>query len=160
MNIFIVEKPWPMAKNISQTDEVIINKIYVIREQKVMLDEDLATLYDVSTKVLNQSVKRNLLRFPEDFMFQLSDQEVEILRSQTVTSSWGGRRTRPYAFTEQEVAMLSSVLHSERAILVNIHIISVFMRIREMLLAHNDVLLKLKQLEGLTNEVNQFHPLR
>lgn len=112
-----------------------------------MLDIDLATLYNVETKVLNQAVKRNHLRFPVDFMFQLSMKEYDNLRSQIVTSSWGGRRTRPYAFTEQGVAMLSSILSSERAILVNIHIIRVFTRMREMLLTHKDVLLKLEQLE-------------
>lgn len=136
-----------MAKSISLADEVIINKIYLISDQKVMLDMDLAVLYDVPTKVLNQAVKRNLPRFPEDFMFQLSAKEFKILRSQNVTSSWGGRRSSPYAFTEQGVAMLSSVLNSERAVLVNIHIIRVFTRMREMLLTHKDVLLKLEQLE-------------
>ena len=113
-----------------------------------MLDMDLAELYDVETKALNQAVKRNVLRFPEDFMFQLSAQEFENLRSQIVTSSWGGRRTPPYSFTEQGVAMLSSVLNSERAILVNIHIIRIFARLREMLLTHKDILLKLEKLES------------
>lgn len=136
-----------MSKKITIPDEVVVNKIYLIRGQKVMLDNDLAELYDVETKVLNQAVKRNQSRFPEDFMFQLSGQEFENLRSQTVTSKWGGRRTAPYAFTEQGVAMLSSVLNSERAILVNIHIIRVFTKMREMLLTHKDVLLKLEQLE-------------
>jgi hypothetical protein len=112
-----------------------------------MLDKDLAELYDVETKALNQAVKRNLLRFPEDFMFQLSEQEFQNLRSQIVTASWGGRRTPPYAFTEQGVAMLSSILNSERAILVNIHIIRIFTRLREMLLTHKDILLKLEKLE-------------
>lgn len=137
-----------MSKKLIIPDEVVMNKIYLIREKKVMLDMDLAELYDVGTKVLNQAVKRNLPRFPSDFMFQLSAKEYKILRSQIVTSSWGGRRTRPYAFTEQGVAMLSSVLNSERAVLVNIHIIRVFTRMREMLLTHKDVLLKLEQLEG------------
>jgi hypothetical protein len=128
-------------------DEVVISKIFIVREKKVMLDKDLAELYDVETKALNQAVKRNLLRFPEDFMFQLSEQEFEKLRSQIVTSSWGGRRTLPYAFTEQGVAMLSSILNSERAILVNIHIIRIFTKLREMLLTHKDILLKLDKLE-------------
>jgi hypothetical protein len=136
-----------MSKSIAVPDEVVISKIYLIRNHKVMLDSDLAELYDVETKVLNQAVKRNLQRFPDDFMFQLSDKEFEILRSQIVTSSWGGRRTNPYAFTEQGVAMLSSVLNSERAILVNIHIIRVFTKMREMLLTHKDILLKLEKLE-------------
>ena len=107
-----------------------------------MLDNDLAELYAVETKVLNQAVKRNSQRFPGDFMFQLSNKEFEILRSQIVTSK-GGRRTQPYAFTEQGVAMLSSVLNSERAVLVNIHIIRVFTRMREMFLTHKNILLKL-----------------
>lgn len=133
-------------------DEIVIRKIFFLRGKKVMLDKDLAELYTVETKALNQAVKRNLLRFPEDFMFQLSEQEFENLRSQIVTSSWGGRRTPPYAFTEQGVAMLSSILNSDRAILVNIHIIRVFTRMREMLLTHKDVLLKLEQLERKTIE--------
>ncbi len=115
-----------------------------------MMDRDLAELYEVETKVLNQAVKRNLQRFPGDFMFQLSKEEFESLRSQIVTSSWGGRRAHPYAFTEQGVAMLSSVLKSERAILVNIHIVRIFTRMREVLLTNKDVLLKLEQLERKT----------
>jgi len=128
-------------------DEIVIRKIFIVKGKKVMLDKDLAELYDVETKALNQAVKRNLLRFPEDFMFQLSEQEFKNLRSQIVTSSWGGRRTPPYAFTEQGVAMLSSILKSERAILVNIHIIRIFTKLREMLLTHKDILLKLEKLE-------------
>jgi hypothetical protein len=93
-----------------------------IRGHKVILDEDLAKLYEVETRTLNQAVKRNAKRFPKDFMFQLSNEELEILKSQSVTSSWGGRRYPPYAFTEQGVAMLSSVLHSDRAVQVNIAI--------------------------------------
>lgn len=112
-----------------------------------MLDKDLAELYDVPTKVLNQAVKRNAQRFPDDFMFQLSAEEFQNLKSQIVTSNWGGRRTSPNAFTEQGVAMLSSVLNSERAISVNIHIIRIFTRMREMLITHKDILLKLEQLE-------------
>lgn len=107
-------------------DEMVISKMFIVRGKKVMLDKNLADLYDVETKALNQAVKRNLLRFPENFMFQLSAQEFENLRSQFVTSSWGGRRTQPYAFTEQGVAMLSSILNSKQAILVNIHIIRIF----------------------------------
>lgn len=111
-------------------------KIYLIRNQKVMLDRDLAGLYDVTTGNLNKAVKRNSLRFPEDFMFQLTEKEFKDLIFQNGTSSWGGTRKLPYAFTEQGVAMLSSVLKSERAILVNIHIIRVFTRMRELLLTH------------------------
>jgi hypothetical protein len=136
-----------MSKVIAIPDEAVISKIFIVRGNRVMLDKDLAELYDVETKALNQAVKRNLLRFPGDFMFQLSEQEFENLRSQIVTSSWGGRRTLPYAFTEQGVAMLSSVLNSERAILVNIHIIRIFTKLREMLLTHKDILRKLDKLE-------------
>jgi hypothetical protein len=136
-----------MAKRLTLVDEVIINKIYLIRDQKVMLDTDLAALYGVPTKAMNQAVKRNIQRFPKDFMFRLSAKEFRNLRSQIVTSNSGGRRTAPYAFAEQGVAMLSSVLNSERAILVNIQIIRVFTRMRQILLTHKDVLLKLEKLE-------------
>lgn len=115
--------------------------IYVIRGRKVMLDSDLAGLYGVQTKVLLQAIKRNIERFPADFMFQLSADEFEILRSQIVTSSWGGRRYAPYAFTEQGVAMLSSVLRSKRAIEINIAIMRAFVRLREVLV-NNAVLRK------------------
>jgi len=122
--------------------------ILLIRGQKVMLDADLAELYGVETKVLVQAVKRNLDRFPEDFMFQLSQEEFAILRSQIVTSSdWGGRRYRPYAFTEQGVAMLSSVLRSRRAIQVNIEIMRAFIRLRQMLASHVELARKLDALE-------------
>jgi hypothetical protein len=107
--------------------------IYVIRDKKVLLDEDLALLYGVPTKVLLQAVKRNLTRFPSDFMFHLSADEFQNLRSQFVTSRWGGRRYAPYAFTEQGVAMLSSVLRSKRAISVNISIMRTFVKLREIL---------------------------
>ncbi len=136
-----------MAKKSVIPDEVIINKIYLIRSQKVMLDSDLAELYGVETKTFNQSVKRNMNRFPKDFMFQLTESEYENLRSQIVTSSWGGRRYAPRVFTEQGVAMLSSVLKSERAIEVNIFIVRVFTKLREMLLTNKDILLKLELLE-------------
>lgn len=128
-------------------DEQIISKIYVFRNQKVMLDSDLATLYGVETKVLNQAVKRNSNRFPADFMFQLEEVEFEYLKSQFVTSSWGGRRKLPYVFTEQGIAMLSSVLTSAIAVEVNIRIIRIFTRLREMLSTNKDILLKLEQLE-------------
>jgi hypothetical protein len=118
---------------VSIADEQIINKIYLIRGQKVMLDRDLADLYDLETKVLKQQVRRNMDRFPDDFMFELTTQEFTILRSQFVTSSWGGVRYLPMVFTEQGVAMLSSVLNSKRAISVNIQIMRIFTRIRQML---------------------------
>ena len=110
-------------------DEAVINKIYFIRNEKVMLDSDLAELYGVETKRVNEQVKRNIDRFPEDFMFQLTEIEFENLKSQIATSNWGGRRTLPYAFTEHGVLMLSSVLNSDVAIKVNIHIMRVYTKI-------------------------------
>lgn len=121
--------------------------ILLIRGEKVMLDADLATLYEVETRVLTQAVKRNLGRFPADFMFQLSKEEFDHLRSQTVTSSWGGRRYPPYAFTEQGVAMLSSVLRSERAVQVNVEIMRAFVRLRQMLESNKELARKLDALE-------------
>src|ERR1700739_176328 len=115
-----------MAKAIVLAEEGIISKIYLIRGKKVMLDRDLAELYGVETRVLNQAIRRNEKRFPEDFMFQLDQGEFKSLISQNVTSSWGGIRKLPLAFTEQGVAMLSSVLNSETAIEVNIQIIRIF----------------------------------
>jgi hypothetical protein len=140
-----------MAKStkneIKLVDEIVINKIYLIRGMKVMLDRDLAEMYEVETKVLKQSIKRNLDRFPEDFMFELTDEEFENLKSQIATSSWGGTRYNPMVFTEQGVAMLSSILKSPIAIQVNIQIIRVFTKMREMLSTNKDVLLKLEQME-------------
>lgn len=123
------------AENVSVIipDEIISNKIFLIRDVKVMLDRDLAELYGVSTGNLNKAVKRNHKRFPEDFMFQLNNKEFEILKFQFGTSSWGGTRSFPYAFTEQGVAMLSGILNSDRAISVNIQIMRIFTRIRQML---------------------------
>jgi hypothetical protein len=126
----------------------IEQRILLVRGQRVILSADLAVLYDVQPKVLMQSVKRNIARFPDDFMFQLSAQEFANLKSQIVTSSWGGlRRALPYAFTEQGVAMLSSVLRSPRAIHVNIAIMRAFVRLREMLASHKDPATKLDELE-------------
>ena len=128
--------------------EQIERNILLLRGQKVLLSSDLAKLYGVQPKVLMQAVKRNTERFPEDFMFQLAPQEDADLKSQFVTSSWGGvRRARPYAFTEQGVAMLSSVLHSPRAIQVNITIMRAFVRLRQMLSTHADLARKLNALE-------------
>jgi hypothetical protein len=121
--------------------------IFVIRREKVMLDSDLATLYGVETKVLLQSVKRNLDRFPADFMFHLTLEEFNFLRSHFVTSKRGGRRYLPYAFTEQGVAMLSSVLNSERAIQVNVEIIRTFVRQRRMIDPYEELRIKLEKLE-------------
>ena len=130
--------------------EKITSKIFLIRKEKILLDSDLAELYGVETKVLIQSVKRNLKRFPSDFMFQLSRQEFKNLRSQFVTSSWGGRRYPPYAFTEQGVAMLSGILNSERAIEVNITIMRTFVQLRKFLLTNHKLAQKLKDLEKRT----------
>lgn len=144
-----------MAKasiSITVTEDRILNKIYYIRGHKVMLDQDLADLYDVPTKRLNEQVKRNIGRFPADFMFQLTDEEFENLRSQFATSSWGGRRVPPYAFTEHGVLMLSSVLNSERAISVNIQIMRIYTKMRELLMTNQEILLKLEQLERQTSQ--------
>jgi len=122
-------------------------RILAIRGERVMLDADLAELYGVATKVLVQAVKRNANRFPLDFMFQLTLEEFANLRSQSVTSSWGGRRYPPYAFTEQGVAMLSSVLNSAKAIRVNVEIIRTFVRLRRLLVSHEGLARKLAELE-------------
>jgi ORF6N domain len=128
-------------------------RILLVREHKVMLDADLAALYGVSTKVLVQAVNRNLERFPPDFMFQLTEHEFRVLRSQIVTSKpsapekRGGRRTLPYAFSEQGVAMLSSVLRSSRAIAVNVAIMRAFVRLRTMVAANVELSKKLDELE-------------
>ena len=129
--------------------EHIEGRIFVIRGHKVILDSELAELYGVPTKVLIQAVKRNIKRFPSDFMYQLTRQEVANLRSQIVTSKGrGGRRYFPYAFTEQGVAMLSSVLKSERAIQVNIAIMRAFVRLRQILSTHKELAEKLAELEA------------
>lgn len=140
-----------MSKTLKKTevaDEEIVSKIYFIRDKKIMLDRDLAELYDVTTGNLNKAVKRNLNRFPEDFMFQLTETEFKNLIFQNGTSSWGGTRKMPYGFTEQGVAMLSGVLNSDRAIEVNIRIIRIFTKLREMLLTHKDILVKLEKIEN------------
>ena len=128
--------------------ERIERAILLIRGQKVMLDADLADLYGVDTKVLIQAVKRNLDRFPGDFMFQLTKEEFDVLRSRFVTSKGrGGRRYPPYAFTEQGVAMLSSVLRSQRAVQVNIQIMRAFVHLRRMLASHEDLARKVEAME-------------
>ena len=127
---------------------IVQNLIYEIRGQKVMLDFDLARLYQVETKVLNQAVRRNIKRFPEDFMFQLDNKEFANLKSQIVTSSWGGRRTPPLAFTEEGIAMLSSVLHSDVAIAANISILRAFVKVREYLLMVSTVSAEVKELRA------------
>jgi len=128
--------------------EQVERAIFLIRGEKVILDADLAALYEVETRVLVQAIKRHQERFPADFMFQLTRVEFDYLRSQSVTSSqWGGRRYPPYAFTEQGVAMLSSVLNSPRAIAVNIEIMRAFIRLRQMLASHAELARKLENLE-------------
>jgi hypothetical protein len=139
---------------------VIQSRILALREQRVMLDADLAQLYGVETRVLVQAVKRNLTRFPADFMFQLSGEEWAVLRSQSVISNTegrGGRRTAPYAFTEQGVAMLSSVLGSPRAIAVNIEIMRTFVRVRALAATHGDLAKRLAELEDKTEALAMNH---
>ncbi len=136
-----------MSKKLKLTYDSVIGKIHFIRGQKVMLDKDLALLYNVMTRNLNKAVSRNKMRFPPDFMFQLTPKEHKNLMFQIGTSSWGGTRKMPHAFTEQGISMLSSVLSSERAILVNIHIIRVFTKLRRFLMDHKEALLKLEKLE-------------
>ena len=138
------------------SNEIIENRVYIIRGQRVMLDKDLAWLYEVETKILKRAVKRNLERFPEDFMFLLTQEEFENLRcqfgtsslkSQFGTSSWGGVRYLPYAFTEHGVAMLSSVLRSKRAIAINIQIVRIFNKLRNMAIEHKDLRDELEELK-------------
>src|SRR5687768_5455797 len=134
-----------MNKTIALPEESLFKKIYVIRGQKVLLDIDLAELYGVETKRLKEAVKRNLDRFPEDFMFVLTSKEFTNLRSQIATSSWGGTRYPPMAFTEQGIAMLSSVLNSPRAIAINIQIMRVFVKMRQMITSYKDLLEKIEK---------------
>lgn len=152
-----------MAKKALQilvADQKILNRIYVIRGKKVMFDRDLAEMYGVETKVFNQSVRRNKDRFPKDFMFTLNKKEWQNLRSQIVTSSWGGARYKPTVFTEQGVAMLSSILNSKTAIVVNIRIIRVFTKLREYALTHKEILLQLgkleKEVKGNSNDIGNI----
>jgi hypothetical protein len=136
-----------ISKQIVRCDR-IEPKIHFLRTQKVMLSFDLAPLYAVPVRALVQAVKRNASRFPTDFMFQLSSQELKILKSQSVISTWGGaRRSRPYAFTEQGVAMLSSVLRGERAVQVNIAIMRAFVHLRTMMATHEDLRRKIEQMK-------------
>lgn len=136
-----------MTKTLLIPTERIERSILLLRGQKVMLDSDLAELYGVETRRLLEQVKRNIKRFPSDFMFQLTNQELINLRSQFATSSWGGRRYPPYVFTEQGVAMLSSVLNSEKAIEVNILIMRAFVKLREMIASNKDLAKRLDELE-------------
>jgi hypothetical protein len=129
----------------------IQHKIYEIRGQKVMLDFDLAEMYEVETRVLNQAVKRNAMRFPSDFMFQLTNKEYDNLMSQIVISSWGGTRKLPFAFTEHGITMLASVLRSERAIGINIQIVRAFIALRQYALGYAELNQKLEQFMVETN---------
>lgn len=145
----------PPTSNLPVPVEFIERRIYLIRGLKVMLETHLAELYEVTTGALNQAVKRNPSRFPEDFMFQLTKEEAESLKSQIVISNagrGGRRRSYPYAFTEQGIAMLSSVLNSERAITVNIAIMRTFVEIRKMLLSNEELNRKISQLEQTYNK--------
>jgi hypothetical protein len=148
-----------MAKAINQLvipDEIISSKIYLIRDKKVMLDRDLAGLYDIKAIRLREQVKRNIERFPENFMFQLSEKEVDILVSQNAIPSrkhLGGYL--PYVFTEHGILMLANVIKSERAIKMSIRIIEIFVRMREMLLAYKDILHKLEEMESKYTDQDQ-----
>lgn len=137
------------------SNELVISKIYLIRNQKVMFDDDLAELYQVETRRLNEQVKRNIERFPEDFMFQLTVKEYENLMSHFATSSWGGRRKMPFAFTEHGVLMLSSVLSSKRAVQVNIQIMRIYAKLRGIVIDQKDILIKLEQMERTVDKHDQ-----
>ncbi|MCO6509930.1 MAG: ORF6N domain-containing protein [Aridibacter famidurans] len=152
----------PKKNDVDRFDEESISRkirerILEIRNERVMLDSDLAELYGVPTKRLNEQVKRNSARFPEDFMFRLNDDDVKSLRSQIATSTpeHGGRRYRPYVFTEQGVAMLSGVLNSDRAVQVNIGIMRAFVEMRRMATAYNEIEQRLVKLEQEIGEHNE-----
>ena len=132
-------------------DNIVVNKIYELRGLKVMLDSDLAELYGVETKRLNEQVGRNPDRFPEDFMFQLNDEEWLNLKSQFATSSWGGRRKLPFVFTEHGILMLSSVLNSKQAIQVNIQIVRIFSRIRQFIVDNGELKLEIEEIKKTLN---------
>lgn len=140
------------AKQALVAYEVVVSKIVVVRGQRVIITQDLAELYGVEAKVLMQAVKRNADRFPSDFMFLLTDQEFINLKSQNVTSSWGGLRKMPFAFSEQGVAMLSSVLRSERAVSVNIEIMRAFVQMRTMIDSNRELARKVAKLEAQYDE--------
>jgi len=164
-----------MAKKIqiiaSLPEEIISGKIYEIRGQKVMLDIDLAELYGIENKRLKEAVRRNLQRFPDDFMFRLTSKEKNYiklhfvdnqsninLRSQIASSSWGGARYQPFAFTEQGIAMLSSVLNSQQAIEINIHIMRIFVKMRQLAFSYKELLERVEKIEE--NEITQDGAIR
>lgn len=148
-----------MSKNeIGLPDEIVMNQIYLVRGQKVMLDRDLATLYGVETRVLKQAVRRNLDRFPEDFMFEITEKELDNMVSQAVIpdkKSFGG--AKPFAFTEQGVAMLSSVLNSKQAIQVNIQIIRVFTKLRQLLTDNTEIRLEIAEIKNMLAKHASMH---
>ncbi len=146
-----------MSKAIAINESIIESKIYIIRGQKVMMDSDLAEMYGVETKVLKQAVKRNMDKFPIDFMFEMTDIELSNWRSQNVTSNSikMGLRYKPFCFTEHGVLMLSSVLRSKQANDVNISIMRVYSKMKELLIMNKDILLKLEKLENTTDKNNQ-----
>lgn len=135
-------------KKLIVPDEIVISKIYYIRNQKVMLDSDLAELYGIETRRLNEQVSRNIDRFPDDFMFRLDEKEFQSLMSQFATSKRGGRRKLPYVFTEHGVLMLSSVLNSKQAIQVNIQVMRIFTKIRQMLIDNTEIRLEVEKIKN------------
>lgn len=141
-----------MNENLILREENIASIIFMIRGEKVMLDMDLAALYGVETRILKQAVKRNKERFPSDFMFDLTKEELDNLKSQFASSSWGGQRHLPSAFTEQGVAMLSGILNSERAISVNIAIMRTFVQMRKLMFSNAELSQRVGDLERLMNE--------
>ncbi len=141
------------VKAVAIADDVLANKIYEFRGQKVMLDSDLAELYGVETRVLNQSVNRNIDRFPKDFMFQLSKDEWENLKSQTVISSWGGRRKEPLVFTEHGVLMLSSILNSRQAIQINIQIMRIFTKLRQYFSDNTEIKMEIAEIKYTVEQI-------
>lgn len=142
-------------ENNNTTEHTLLSKIYIIRQLKVMFDKDLAMLYGISTKVLNQAVKRNIERFPADFMFRLTAQEYKHLRSQNVTLNAQGKHSKylPYVFTELGVAMLSSVINSKSAIEMNIRIMRIFTQVRQMLTDYSELKIELLDLKQIMNSI-------
>ena len=134
--------------NLTPNEENIASHIYIIRNQRVMLDSDLAEIYGVETRVLKQAVRRNIFRFPEDFMFELTIEEFQNLRSQNVTSSWGGSRYAPFAFTEHGAVMLASVLNSETAVKASIYVVRTFVKIRQLVSGYQELSERMNTLEN------------